>query len=432
MYTIYQLILILLFYPALPFLVILVLITGRHRQGLRQRLGLCRRFPAKKGNPRIWLHAASVGEVLALKVLVAELRKRLPDAEFVVTTMTLHGREAARQSLGSGVPCLLAPLDIPGIVDWTLFVIDPDIYVCVETELWPVLLRKAARCGLGVVLVNGRMSAQSAAKYHKRTWFFREVLANFQQLALISAADKMRYRQLGVADERMTVLGNLKYDHEIPDNARNQCQNFKELLAVAEDTDVFISGSTHSGEEELLLPAFQHLNAAKKTLWLVAPRHLQRLPKLYELFRQKDVGFQLFSELKSGAPRRQSTVILDSYGDLPVLYGLATYIFCGGSLTFKNGHNIMEAALWNKAVFYGPSMADFQDAVDLLEPAGAGFCIHNADELLARIEYFRENPDLFAAACERAGDIARKQQGAAARQADIVVRCLSFGSLPIS
>lgn len=427
MYLLYQLIISLLFYLALPLLLAVVLIGGVHRQGLSQRLGLYRALPTVKKGPRLWLHAASVGEVGALQVLIGELRRRLPDAEFVVTTMTIHGREAARRSLGEDVICLLAPLDIPGIVDRVLSAIDADVYVCVETELWPVLLAKAARRGLGVVLVNGRMSLKSAQKYLKRAWFFREVLANFDHLALISAADQDRYAQLGVSTERMTVLGNLKYDRAIPPEADQRCQAFRELLAIDAGEPVFICGSTHSGEEELLLPVALHLLAGGSGLWIVAPRHLQRLPEVTALFQRHQLGFQLLSALQQGEPRREQTIILDSFGDLPVLYGLATFIFCGGSLTARNGHNIMEAALWRKAVFYGPSMADFQDAVDLLEAGEAGFAIGSAAELLAKIEFFQDNPDLFTAACDRAGAIARRQQGAAARQAAIVIDCLPCG-----
>ena len=424
MYLLYQLIISLLFYPAFPLLLLFVLLSGIHRQGLRQRLGLYPILPVAKQGPRIWLHAASVGEVGALQVLVAELRRRLPEAEFVVTTMTVHGREAARRCLGADVPCLLAPLDVPGIVDRVLVAIGADIYVCVETELWPVLLRKAAKRGLGVVLVNGRMSVRSAAKYLKRAWFFREVLANFDHLALISAADQDRYGQLGVTADRMTVLGNLKYDRLIPAEVHDRCQALKKMLAIGDEELVFICGSTHSGEEQLLLPVARRLQTSRSGLWIVAPRHLQRLPEVSSLLRQHQVDFQLFSALLKGEPRRQKTIVLDSFGDLPILYGLATFIFCGGSLTARNGHNIMEAALWQKAVFYGPSMADFQDAVELLEAGEAGFCVANPAQLLAKIEFFLDHPDLFAAACKRAGTIAHQQQGAAARQAAIVLSCL--------
>ena len=185
MYALYTLIVGLLFYSLLPLLLLFVLITGRHRDGLAERFCLYPALPKETGKERIWLHAASVGEVQAARALIAELRDLRPRAEFVVTTMTLHGRKVAERQLAP-IPCRLAPLDVPGVVGRAVKKFDPDVYVCLETELWPLLLRKAASRGVRVVQLNGRLSAKAAGGYQRWRWFFRRVLAGFTAMAVIS------------------------------------------------------------------------------------------------------------------------------------------------------------------------------------------------------------------------------------------------------
>jgi 3-deoxy-D-manno-octulosonic-acid transferase len=216
LYVLYRLIIGLIFYCLLPLLLLFVLITGRHRQGLGERFGLYPALPGEKRGKRIWLHAASVGEVQAARVLIAELRALRPDTGFVVTTMTLHGRNVAARQLGPDIPCLLAPLDVPGIVERAVTRIGPDAYVCLETELWPLLLRTTAARGIPTVHLNGRLSAGAAAGYRRWRWLFRRVLANFAAMAVISEVDRDRYLALGAIASRLQVLGNFKYDLQLP------------------------------------------------------------------------------------------------------------------------------------------------------------------------------------------------------------------------
>jgi 3-deoxy-D-manno-octulosonic-acid transferase len=425
LYTLYSMIIGLGFYLLLPFALLYVWLSGRHREGLTERLGLYRAIPRITGRPRIWLHAASVGEVQAARAIMTELHRLLPKAEFILTTMTLHGRKVAHNQLRGEAACLLAPLDVPGIVTRVLDKLAPDVYVCIETELWPLLLHAAARRGVRVVQVNGRLSAGSVAGYKKTGLFFRKVLANFSAMAVISEADRERYLQLGAVDGRLQVAGNVKYDLRLPAEPELVRQRLRQILGIDDETEVLVAGSTHTGEEELLLPLLPRLGVDRPFLLLVAPRHLQRLGGLQEMLYGKGIGFHLFSELAATGRRRHSLVLIDSLGELAEIYSVATYVFCGGSLVERNGHNIMEAAIWGRAVLYGPSMADFQDAVLLLESVGAGIMVKDAAELAGRIEGFRSDPQAYRQACLRAGEIARKQQGAAVKQAKMIVDCLA-------
>lgn len=424
MYTLYEMIVGLGFYAVLPLALLYVWISGRHREGLAERLGLYRALPRTPGRPRIWLHAASVGEVQAARAIINELHDLLPRAEFVLTTMTLHGREVAKSQLPADTPCLLAPLDVPGVVGRVLDRLAPDAYVCIETELWPLLLHKASRRGVRVVQVNGRLSADSAAGYRRTGFFFRRVLANFDAMAVISEADRARYLALGAVASRLEVAGNVKYDLRLPPEAGQVRERLRQILGIDAETEVLVAGSTHTGEEEMLLALLPRLAADRPFLLLLAPRHIERLGALRELLHARSQGFELFSALRSGGRRRYPLAIVDSLGELAGIYSVADYVFCGGSLVDRNGHNIMEAAIWDKAVCYGPSMGDFRDAVLLLEAAGASFMVRDAVELAERILSFRETPEDYRQACLRAGQVARAQQGAAARQARMIVDCL--------
>jgi 3-deoxy-D-manno-octulosonic-acid transferase len=425
LYTIYQLILTILFYSALPVLLAYVWITGKHREGLRQRFGFYGRLLANTRGPRIWLHAASVGEVQAAGVLIAELRQQLPDADFVLTTMTLHGRKLAEERLPADVVCRLAPLDVPGVVDLAIYTISPDVYVCIETELWPVLLRRLRKRSTPLVLANGRMSERSAVRYRKHSWLFKRVVDNFNALCMITDVDKKRYLSLGVQESAVEVTGNLKYDRDVSPAREEIILRYRHILGIEADTEVFIGGSTHTGEEDILLPVYQALSESRKLLWIIAPRHLHRLGQVEELLNQNAIGFDRFSALAAGNPRKNMVVLLDSFGELSDMYSIGTYIFCGGSLVERNGHNILEPALWGKAVLYGPSMGDFQDAVELLCGVDGGVPVASGREIFEKITFFRENPDAYLEACRRAGEVASAQQGAAHRQADIIVSLLA-------
>lgn len=425
LYTIYQLILVLLFYPALPFLLAYVLITGNHREGVRQRLSLFRALPGKTHGPRIWLHAASVGEVQAASLLIEELRRTIPESSYFLTTMTIHGRKFAEELLPD-VRCQLAPLDVPGITDLAIRKINPDMYICIETELWPVLLKKFKNRSLPVLLLNGRMSERSAGAYRKHAWIFKPVLENFDRLCLISETDRQRYLAVGVDEAGVEVAGNLKYDRKLPEESGEVCRKLQEIMSLTPESEVLVAGSTHPNEEEQLLPVYRSLDQRRALVWIVAPRHLQRLRQVTDLFTANGLGFDLFSDLKAGADRQHRVIVVDSFGDLTNMYSVATYIFCGGSLVERRGHNIMEAALWGRPVFYGPSMDDFRDAAELLEQSGGGFCLKSADSLFGHIKMFREDPAAYRAACRCAGATAKSQQGAAGRQAAVVLSMLSL------
>jgi len=428
LYGLYQLLGWLTFIAGFPFFLLYSLITGRYREGLGQRFGFLGQEGPKPGSKgTIWLHGASVGEVLLATLLIKELAEILPEAGFVLSTMTEQGMEVARKHSGERVRCIYAPLDLKGIVDRSITKIRPLLYICLETELWPAFVFEARRSGVKLLLLNGRLSERSYRRYRLVTGVMSRILACFSMIAVIREVDAKRYMGLGADPEKVRVLGNAKYDQDVARLAPESEETYRAWLDINPGQPVFIAGSTHSGEEEMLFDVFQDLKKTtglRDLIWIVAPRHMQRLAEVEEMLKQKNVPFERLSDVK-GAGRRTETILVDSIGDLAGLYSVASYIFCGGSLVERGGHNIMEAAIFGRPVFYGPSMKDFSDAVELLESAGAGFQVSSPGVLTESILYFMDHPEEYEAAGRRAREIAVTQQGAARKQALLVQEVLS-------
>lgn len=369
--------------------------------------------------PLIWIHAASVGEVQAARPLIAALTARIPGCHFFLSAMTRQGRDAARARLPETVCCELAPIDTPQAVTAALRAVRPDAYVCLETELWPTMLRETSRAGIPLLLLNGRLSERSFRRYRRLPGFMADLLKGFAVIGVIREEDGERFRQLGA--EQVQVCGNLKYDLPAAD-AGAMREKYRRLLKPG-GKKVFICGSTRTGEEELLLPVYRRLRAetADGLLWIIAPRHLKRLDEVRRLLYEVGLEYELFSDCAAKG-RNKDIVLLDSLGELADLYAAANISFCGGSLVNKGGHNIMEPVRWRRPVCFGPFMQDYQDAVDLVLTAGAGFQAQHAEGLADCLSALLRDERLYAQTCQAAERLAASQQGSAQRQAELVMR----------
>jgi 3-deoxy-D-manno-octulosonic-acid transferase len=419
-YAIYQLAGCFITLLCFPPLLIYWLFTGKYRKEVWQRFGFHDDLPHSAGE-RIWLHASSVGEVQAARALLPELKKAWPDADYILSTMTEQGRLTARQQLGDEVHCMYAPLDIHWIVRRVMNHFRPTIYICLETELWPAVLLAGKKAGMKLFLLNGRLSARSLSRYRLISSFMEEVLSCFSVISVIQDQDGERFRALGAADNTVTVQGNAKYDLTFWESSPEEtAAHYRRLLGLAKGQPMLIAGSTHGGEEEMLLQAFEALQQDKRfeeLVLLLAPRHLNRLPEVETLLTSGDTPFQRYSEVCQQG-RIARVVLVDVVGELARLYSAATYVFCGGSLVEYGGHNIMEAAAFGRPVIYGPSMKDFADAVTLLESAGAGFQVHSTAELIDMVRYWADHPEEWQAAGQRARTVCEQQQGSAKRQVE--------------
>lgn len=424
-YVLYQIISLFLFVAAFPVFLLYTAITGKHRTGLGQRFGFIKNqiSAGHEKKYRIWLHAASVGEVQVARSLIFELKEMIPDAALVLSTVNVQGYIVAQKQL-KDVSCIFAPLDLPFAVSRALAVIKPTLYVCVETELWPTLLKKTKNSGCQLLLVNGRLSESGFKKYFYIKGFTQKMLSVFTKISTIRQTDAERFIALGARPEQVEITGNAKYDLCVASTASTSSDDYRQWLNLGEGQTVLMSGSTHAGEEEVVLNVYRRLKKVKPDLvWIAAPRLLKRLPAVETFFARENLAYDRLSAIKS-LSRKNDVVLVDTMGDLSGLYSQATFVFCGGSLVPRGGHNIMEAAAWGKPVFYGPYMKDFEDAKEILESDQAGGTIHSAEELHDRILSLIKNPDAYKKMAARARAVALSQTGSARRQAQLIKNVL--------
>jgi 3-deoxy-D-manno-octulosonic-acid transferase len=282
------------------------------------------------------------------------------------------------------------------------------------------MLRQACRKNIKALLLNGRLSERSLKHYHWVPGLIRETLQNFVGLATISNADADRFIALGAPRDKVMVTGNAKYDLTAVTHGSDPGAGYRQALQLPPASLVWVAGSTHTGEEAVLAEVYLKLKQQLPALvWVVAPRHLRRLPEIEALFRARGIDFDRRSELVN-RERVHDVVLVDTMGELAGLYAAADYIFCGGSLVERGGHNVYEAAVWGRPVIYGPSMKDFADAKALLEETGGGFPVANPAEIGHLILAWARAPERYAVAAEKARVAVLAQQGAAKRQAALV------------
>jgi 3-deoxy-D-manno-octulosonic-acid transferase len=426
MFGIYNILLVL----ASPFILALLWAKKRCRPGLRQRLGwLPKDLTAERRNGRtIWVHAVSMGEATAVVPLVQQLKARYPDARILVSTVTETGKETVLRRLAGQAQHLYFPLDFPWMVRSVLQATRPCLIVVVETELWPNFLREAAACGIPVVLVNGRLSTDSFAGYLRLRPFFRRVLASFTLCSMQTERDAERMVQLGVEPVRVVRTGNLKYDQVAALTQATPGQIAKHDLGLAEGEELFVAGSTHSGEEEAILDCYRRLlDVAPMLVLVLAPRHIERTETVCQEVRAgglEVVRRSLLSSVTGQRPSGPRVIVLDTRGELASLYREATLVFVGGSLIALGGHSPLEPAAWGKAVVFGPHMDHFAEAAELLVSRGAGLCVRDADEMTDAMTALLKDRARLEERGKAAYQLVLENQGAVARTVALIGRIL--------
>jgi 3-deoxy-D-manno-octulosonic-acid transferase len=415
---------------ALPYYGAKMLLTGKYRKSLGPKFG--RLTPGKasgwEGSPRIWVHAVSVGEVTAAAPIVTALRVRFPGACIVLSTGTETGQEMARKLVPAANAHIYYPLDIPCVVRKVIALVNPDIFVPVETELWPNFIGACRARGTRIVMANGRISPRSFRRYRATRFFWKDLLAAVAEAGVISPRDAERLSAIGMPAERVHVLGNAKYDGLAARVSPAIEREIAGSLGIAPGDGVLVAGSTHEGEEIIILDVYRKLLGIRPDFKLILiPRHIERGKAVAELVRR--AGFTdciTMSEIRAGRSRREERVVLvDVIGELFKVYSLATVVFCGGSIVPKGGQNLLEAAAWGKVVFYGPHMDDFRDERVLLEEAGAGITVLNGGELFEGIRDLLANPELLRSRGEAGRLAVAASKGAAERYADLIAEVLS-------
>jgi len=386
----YNLILILSLPLTLPVFVFLMITQSEYRTGLSERLG---QWPGSwersgKNRTRIWIHAASVGECLAVLPLVERWLGDWPEWDLVVSVMTLTGRSLIEQRLGHRVHVFFFPIDFPGISNRLLRRVSPDLILLVETELWPNFLRSASRCNIPVLLVNGRISPRSYRRYWAVRWLFRETLRQIRIFGMQSEHDAQRIIDLGAPPERVRVLGNLKFDQAAVPLSEPERRRLLKSLGWSSDEKILVAGSTHEKEEELLLTGIVRIKQRWPNLRLIlAPRHLNRLTSVTGLLTRNGMSYVRYSELdRSRSEAPVDVLLVDTLGHLGRLYSLGTVVFVGGSLVPVGGHNLLEPAALGRSVLFGPFVQHVQEMADLLLASSGGRMIRDVEELIGEIQ----------------------------------------------
>jgi 3-deoxy-D-manno-octulosonic-acid transferase len=429
MYAVYSVLIVLFFIVTSPYLLYQAVRYRKYVTSLPQRLGILPVSFNLDADESIWIHAVSVGEVLTARALLQQLRERYPRLRIFLSTTTITGHQVARNNLQYLDDVFYFPFDFGFIVKRTLRLVRPRLFIMMETELWPNLLRACRAGGVRTLLVNGRISSRSYPRYRLARPLFRHVLANVDRFCMQSEESARRIIDMGADPARVTVTGSLKFDSlELPgpaaavDRGRNRVLRY---FRIAPDRPVVIAASTLKGEEEPLLEAFQRVRASRSNaLLIIAPRKPERFDDVERIARRSGCSVARRSELRVDAEPRQDVVILDTIGELAQLFQVATVVFVGGSLVDAGGHNILEPAVFGKPIIFGPYMQNFAEIARAFLDNAAAVEVRTGRELEAALLELLGDPVRRASLGAAARALVEANRGARGRSLDAIAQLL--------
>lgn len=415
MYILYSLLLGCVALISLPWWLFQMARLGKYRAGFRERMGAVPARLQQAGSEGcIWIHAVSVGEVLAISRLVGELSSQYPERRVFVSTTTATGQGVARQRFGES-RVFYMPLDFRFALRPYLATLQPSLLILAETEFWPNLLHLAKKTSVAVAVVNARISDRSFPRYKRFQWFFSRVLSNVDLFLAQTEDDARRLKAIGAPEGRVAVSGNLKFDIRLSAGSPLAASLRK---AIAPDSPitaspVIVCGSTTEGEEELVLTAFREvLQRFPKTVMILAPRHPERFEKVAALIESSGLKLARRSAWQPGVTLMPGSIfLLDTVGELASVYELADVAFVGGSLMPLGGHNILEPAQHGVPVLTGPHTFNFREIVRLFEQGG-GLRVVTAENLGATVIELLSNPEEQKKIGRRARELFTQNTGA--------------------
>ena len=416
MYIVYNLLLLFLTIVLFPYIIFRVITVRKYRGGITQKLGRVRKRVLRviqgTGRP-IWVHAVSVGEVMAAHPLIRDLRKRYPRKKLILSTVTVTGNYTARQRVPEADAVFYFPFDYPWIVRRVIRRINPAIVIVAETELWPNFLRELKKAGVPSVVVNGRISPHSYRNYLKLRWFFREVFRNVELFCMQSDADALRIKEIGAEPGKVAVTGNLKFDQKIT-IIRNQ------PISVHSGSKIITAGSTHRGEESVLLDVFKRLREKYPRLVLIlAPRHPERFSEVEGLINAAGFDCQRRTTLRGEV---RDVLLLDTIGELRSFYALCDIAFVGGSLVKVGGHNLLEPAAMKKPIIFSRYMYNFKEISEAIIAAGGGIIVKDKGELYIQMDNLLSDEGLSRKIGQKAYEVIAANSGATVRTLEAIGR----------
>ncbi|HEX6824300.1 MAG TPA: 3-deoxy-D-manno-octulosonic acid transferase [Candidatus Sulfotelmatobacter sp.] len=412
-YLLYSVALALGLLLSLPFWLFQIARHGKYWRSFPQRIGkVPKALTAISGERLIWIHAVSVGEVLAVAGLIAQVRQAFPQHRIVVSSTTDTGHALAQKRFGAE-NAFYFPLDFAFAIRPYLRALRPEVVVLAETEFWPNFIRLAHTSGARIAVVNARISDRSWPNYRRFTWALQKILRHVDLFLAQTQQDSDRLQSIGADPTRIRVTGNLKFDVSLP-SPPPILEPLRQALNAEGAGPVLVCGSTVEDEERLLLKAFENILVKhSKAVMILAPRHPERFRTVAGIIQQMGIPFHLRLRW-SREPLAGSVFLLDTIGELAALYGLADLAFVGGSLVPRGGHNIIEPAQHGVAVVTGNHTENFRDIVSLFQGRDAVRIVGMAELPLVLMQLI-ENDVERAALGRRAKQTIQSQMGATAR-----------------
>lgn len=429
MYLAYSLLLSLGLLILIPHFLFQALAHGKYIAGLRQRLGST---PSITGKPVIWLHCVSVGETQAARPLAQRLKEQFPHHALVVSTITLTGQKLARDVFRTqAVTVFYFPFDWRWSVRRALRTINPDVVLIMETELWPNFLRECKSRDIPVALVNGRISKQSYRRYRLVRFFLRKVLSSLSIAVMQSETDARRLQSLGMSSEKVFTAGNLKFDVKPESDLAATTAKIADRFGLQSEVPLILAASTHAPEEKIVLESFKQLRTKQPVRLMLAPRHPERFNEVASLIENSGLSWARRINLSEPDDPNATVILLDTIGELPATYSLATVVFVGGSIANRGGHNVLEPAAAGSAVVTGAYTHNFHAIVSMMEEAGAIVQLLPAQgreatqELTHVLARLLANPDERAELGRRAKQLVANNHGAADRTLRLIAPLFS-------
>ena len=396
MILLYNMLLFIAVTICLPVIIPFVILSDKRRKTVLQRLGIVskavklRQVRRRQSENRpIWVHALSVGEVISAVPLIIELKNRFKDYDIVVSVSTKTGFDIANKYLKESVSSIFFyPYDLSFSVKHAAASIDPIIVIIVESDIWPNFLLEMKKRNVPVILANARLSERSFSGYKRFNFFMKHVFYSISKVCTQSTADAQRFRRLGIPLSKISVAGNFKFDQECDSMPSGEIESLRQSMNLKPFQKILLAGSTHKGEELILLEAFSKIKKEFADLLLVvAPRNPDRAKSVYRIFDSAGFSTILMKELGNTGPgERLDVVIVDTIGILKKLYSLADVAFVGGSLVKCGGHNPIEPASFSKPIIFGKDMSDFDRSSRMLLASKGAAQVEGAGDLYKAIK----------------------------------------------
>lgn len=366
----------------------------------------------------IWFHAVSVGEVEAAIPVIMRLLERRPADPILVTCTTPTGSARIRDMLGNRVSHVFLPYDLPDAIDRFLNQYTPVVGIILETEIWPNLFRACRKQGMPLVIINARLSESSARGYRKLAGLVQACMTAVTAIAAQTPEDAKRFIEIGATADKTTVMGNIKFEIQFDDDMKQRSLRLRSELFPGRM--VWIAGSTHPGEEEGILDALETIRKAiPNTLLILAPRHPERADQIHSLCARRGHKVVRRSEHRACEPT-DTLLLLDTLGELRTFYGTADIAFVGGSLVPIGGHNVLEPAVAEIPVLFGPHMRNFRAIAQQITDSGGALQVSNSGELAQQVVHFLSHPDEARSMSAKGRAFVEANRGAVERVSDLI------------